>query len=54
MWIRTADDSEPASGGKATLVIYGDKGTSGDIALCAPNSTAELFEPSNVDEFEVK
>ncbi|XP_012939779.1 lipoxygenase homology domain-containing protein 1 isoform X2 [Aplysia californica] len=53
MWITTAEDSQPAYGGKATLVIYGEKGRSEDINLFAPNSTARLFEPGNSDEFEV-
>lgn len=54
MWIATAQDSEPANEGKATLVIYGDNGHSGNVDLFAPNSTAKLFEPANVDEFEVR
>ncbi|CAG5116254.1 unnamed protein product, partial [Candidula unifasciata] len=53
MWLATAEDSEPANGGKATLVVYGDEGNSGNIDLFAPNSTAKLFEPANIDEFEV-
>ena len=53
MWVSTAEDSRPAHGGKATIVIYGDKGKSDDIELFAPSSTASLFEPANSDEFEV-
>ncbi|KAK3777632.1 hypothetical protein RRG08_021747 [Elysia crispata] len=53
MWVTTAEDSSPAQGGKATIVVYGDKGKSDEIELFAPSSTARLFEPANSDEFEV-
>ncbi|GFR86805.1 lipoxygenase homology domain-containing protein 1-like isoform X1 [Elysia marginata] len=53
MWVTTAEDSCPAQGGKATIIIYGDKGKSDEIELFAPSSTARLFEPANSDEFEV-
>ncbi|GFN93248.1 lipoxygenase-like protein domain-containing protein 1, partial [Plakobranchus ocellatus] len=53
MWVNTAEDSSPAHGGKASIVVYGDKGKSDDIELFAPSSTAHLFEPANSDEFEV-
>ena len=53
MTITTANDSPPANGGKAVIVIYGDKGKSEDIELWAPNRAATLFEAGNADEFEV-
>ncbi|XP_059163011.1 lipoxygenase homology domain-containing protein 1-like [Physella acuta] len=53
LWVTTAKDSPPSYGGKAVMVLYGDKGCSIDIDLYAPNSTAKLFEPGNSDEFQV-
>ncbi|KAI8774235.1 lipoxygenasey domain-containing protein 1 [Biomphalaria glabrata] len=53
LWVKTAQDSQPSNGGKAVLVIYGDRGRSPDIDLHAPSSTAKLFEPGKDDEFQV-
>ncbi|KAH9523747.1 hypothetical protein Btru_040820 [Bulinus truncatus] len=53
LWVKTAQDSKPSYGGKAMLVIYGDKGHSPDIDLYAPSSTAKLFEPGKDDEFQI-
>ncbi|XP_048249875.1 lipoxygenase homology domain-containing protein 1-like isoform X2 [Haliotis rufescens] len=51
--VKTASDSKPVSGGKVSIAFYGNTGNSEDIALYAPSPQAKLFEPGNMDEFEV-
>ncbi|KAJ8306151.1 hypothetical protein KUTeg_016696 [Tegillarca granosa] len=53
LWVKTAEDSKPANGGKVVFTLYGSKGKSEDITLFSANPTAKLFEPGNIDEFEV-
>ncbi|XP_046584646.1 LOW QUALITY PROTEIN: lipoxygenase homology domain-containing protein 1-like [Haliotis rubra] len=51
--VKTASDSKAANGSKVSIAFYGSTGNSEDIALYAPSSQAKLFEPGNMDEFEV-
>lgn len=52
LWVKTADDSSAANGGKVSIAVYGSKGSSKDIELFAPSKLSQLFEPGNIDEFE--
>ncbi|XP_071154983.1 lipoxygenase homology domain-containing protein 1-like isoform X1 [Mytilus edulis] len=51
--IKTAEDSLPANGGSVTFVLYGDVGRSEEIKLFSQTSTTSLFEPGNIDKFEI-
>lgn len=45
--------SESAQNGEVAIVVYGDKGSSGQIVLGSPNVN-NLFQKGNLDEFKVK
>lgn len=53
MSIKTAEDSLPSHGGSVSFVLYGDNGRSEEIKLLSENATGNLFEPGNIDKFEV-
>ena len=54
LWVKTASGSKPAGGGVAWIALYGELGHSEDIELTAPSARTGLFEPGNVDQFEVR
>ncbi|KAK3092113.1 hypothetical protein FSP39_025311 [Pinctada imbricata] len=51
--LKTAEDSSPSCGGRVNMCVYGSKGKSEDITLYAPDPTADLFEPGNIDSFVI-
>ena len=51
--MKTAPDSSPANGGKVSIAVYGSKGHRKDVELFGPKKQDHLFEPGNIDEFEV-
>ena len=51
--IKTAEDSLPSHGGSVSFVLYGDNGRSEEIKLFSENAAGNLFEPGNIDKFEV-
>ncbi|XP_055956181.1 lipoxygenase homology domain-containing protein 1 [Patella vulgata] len=54
LWVKTLKDSKPANGGSVSITAYGSEGKSHMIELLPePGSKEKLFEPGNVDEFEV-
>lgn len=53
LWVKTAPDSSPANGGKVSIAVYGSKGHRKDVELFGPKKQDHLFEPGNIDEFEV-
>ena len=55
VWVKTKPDSNPSKCGWVTLTAYGTKDKSEAIQLLPQeNSKTSLFEPGNVDEFEVE
>ncbi|XP_021373395.1 lipoxygenase homology domain-containing protein 1-like isoform X2 [Mizuhopecten yessoensis] len=54
VWIQTGEESKPSNGGTVSMVVYGENGKTDQIKLFAPNPTAKLFEPGNIDQFEVE
>ncbi|ESO92330.1 hypothetical protein LOTGIDRAFT_162634 [Lottia gigantea] len=54
VYVKTKEDSHPPNGGWVTITAYGSKDKSEAIQLLPKeNSREKLFEPGNVDEFEI-
>ncbi|XP_060083246.1 lipoxygenase homology domain-containing protein 1-like [Ylistrum balloti] len=53
VWIKTGEDSKSPNGGTVSMVVYGENGKTDLVKLFAPNPTAKLFEPGNIDQFEI-
>ncbi|XP_069127319.1 uncharacterized protein [Argopecten irradians] len=53
VWIKTGEESKTSNGGTVSMVVYGETGKTDQIKLFATNPTNKLFEPGNIDEFEI-